>query len=85
MKHQQAATHATSEVAPKKKPVRSLAEGDGQRDPNHSATDKGRYEMIRQTAYSFYEARGCVDGHELDDWLQAQAQVNQMSGQNTQV
>ena len=37
----------------------------------------GRDETIRLTAYSFYEARGRVDGHDLEDWLQAQAQVNQ--------
>jgi hypothetical protein len=32
--------------------------------------------MIRQTAYGFYLARGGVDGHELEDWLQAEAVVD---------
>jgi hypothetical protein len=36
-----------------------------------------REEVIRLTAYSFYEARGRVDGHELEDWLKAEAQVAQ--------
>jgi hypothetical protein len=34
-------------------------------------------EVIRLTAYAFYEARGRVDGHELEDWLKAEAQVAQ--------
>jgi Protein of unknown function (DUF2934) len=37
----------------------------------------GRDEMIRQTAYSYYEARGSIDGHDLEDWLKAEAQVSQ--------
>ena len=41
--------------------------------------DEGRMNLIRETAYSLYVARSCVDGHELDDWLQAEAQVNQMA------
>lgn len=36
-----------------------------------------REEAIRLTAYAFYEARGRVDGHELEDWLKAEAQVAQ--------
>jgi Protein of unknown function (DUF2934) len=32
--------------------------------------------MIRQTAYSYYEARGSIDGHDLEDWLKAEAQVS---------
>jgi hypothetical protein len=77
MKHQQAAGHQTQhKPAPKsaarasakssKSPVADGADGDGD----------GRYEMIRETAYGFYVARGCVAGHELEDWLQAEAVVN---------
>jgi hypothetical protein len=36
-----------------------------------------REEVIRLAAYAFYEARGRVDGHELEDWLKAEAQVAQ--------
>ncbi|KVW98890.1 MAG: DUF2934 domain-containing protein [Polaromonas sp.] len=32
-----------------------------------------REQAIRETAYACYEARGCVDGDELDDWLKAEA------------
>ncbi len=32
-------------------------------------------EQIRHRAYSFYEQRGCQEGHDLDDWLQAEAEL----------
>lgn len=32
---------------------------------------------VRQIAYALYEARGCVDGHDLEDWLTAETQVRQ--------
>lgn len=32
---------------------------------------------ISSVAYSLYEARGCVDGHALEDWLEAEARVGQ--------
>ena len=31
--------------------------------------------QIRLRAYALYESRGCEDGHELDDWLQAEAEI----------
>ena len=31
--------------------------------------------QIRQRAYELYEARGCEDGHDLDDWLRAEAEI----------
>ncbi len=34
-------------------------------------------EQIRQRAYELYEAREREDGHELDDWLQAESEVMQ--------
>ncbi len=39
-----------------------------------SAQPEERAQVIRQTAYAFYEARGYTDGHALDDWLRAEAQ-----------
>ena len=38
-------------------------------DPNE------REEEIRRRAYELYEARGREDGHVLDDWLQAEAEI----------
>jgi hypothetical protein len=32
-------------------------------------------EQIRLRAYALYEARGREDGHDLDDWLQAEAEI----------
>lgn len=32
-------------------------------------------EAIRHRAYERYEARGRVDGFELEDWLEAEAEV----------
>jgi hypothetical protein len=32
-------------------------------------------ELIRVRAYHLYENRGCEDGHDVDDWLQAEAEV----------
>ena len=32
-------------------------------------------ERIRQRAYGLYEARGYEEGHALDDWLQAEAEI----------
>ncbi len=34
-------------------------------------------EQIRHRAYELYEQRGGTDGRELDDWLQAEAEVTQ--------
>ncbi len=31
--------------------------------------------QIRQHAYQLYEARGREDGHELEDWLRAEAEL----------
>jgi Protein of unknown function (DUF2934) len=32
-------------------------------------------EQIRRRAYEFYERRGREDGHEVEDWLQAEAEL----------
>ena len=32
-------------------------------------------EEIAQRAYALYEARGREDGHDLDDWLQAELEL----------
>ena len=31
--------------------------------------------LIAQRAYQLYEARGCVDGFHLQDWLQAEREI----------
>lgn len=37
-----------------------------------------RHRMVSETAFRMYEERGCVDGYELDDWLQAEAEVDHL-------
>ena len=32
-------------------------------------------ELVRIRAYRLYEERGCEDGHDLEDWLQAEAEI----------
>ena len=32
-------------------------------------------ELIRIHAYLIYEKRGCENGHDLEDWLQAEAEI----------
>lgn len=34
-----------------------------------------REDALRRLAYSYYEERGRVDGHDLDDWLRAEAEL----------
>lgn len=75
MKHHQPAPATLHSVhaAPK---IRALpSRGTKGRDPGLIASGDGRDQTIREIAYSFYEARGRVGGHELDDWLQAETQV----------
>ena len=50
--------------------------------PQTPASDAEKREtLIRIAAYSFYERRGYVSGHELEDWLQAEMEVDrQLSG-----
>lgn len=38
-----------------------------------------RHRMISEAAYHLYEQRGYVDGYDLDDWLQAEAEVDHVS------
>jgi len=39
-------------------------------------------ERIRQRAHEIYLQRGGRDGSELEDWLQAEAEMRQAEGQN---
>ena len=32
-------------------------------------------ELIRLRTYHFYENRGCEHGHDVEDWLEAEAEV----------
>lgn len=32
---------------------------------------------VAKLAFSLYERRGCVDGHDVDDWIQAEQTIRQ--------
>jgi hypothetical protein len=38
-----------------------------------------RHRMISEAAYHLYTQRGYADGYDLDDWLQAEAQVDHVT------
>ncbi len=61
--------HAQPDTAPPAGTTAPAHPHDGQ----DSAT--AREQRIRELAYSRYLQRGGADGHDLDDWLQAEAQV----------
>ena len=37
-------------------------------------------QQIQQRAYELYEQRGRTDGHDLDDWLQAEREIKGTQG-----
>jgi hypothetical protein len=43
-----------------------------------TAAEESSGEEIRRRAYELYEARGRGDGHDLEDWLQAEAEITEM-------
>lgn len=63
---------------PKAAPASEAPALDSPAEPSAAAFD--REQAIREMAYACFEARGCEPGHELDDWLQAEAQVQQARG-----
>ena len=40
-----------------------------------SGTNAPRVEEIRHRVYEIYEQRGRIDGYALEDWLEAEGQV----------
>ena len=48
------------------------------KQPTSVTSDQQELEhQIRRRAQELYEARGREDGHELDDWLRAEAEITQ--------
>jgi FKBP-type peptidyl-prolyl cis-trans isomerase (trigger factor) len=39
-------------------------------------------EQIRQRAYEIYLARGCEDGQDVSDWIQAEQQLSEANEQS---
>lgn len=47
------------------------------RRPTPSENDPDSQQVIRKRAYELYEFRGKEEGHDLDDWLQAESELKQ--------
>jgi hypothetical protein len=45
------------------------------RSPVAKASHPNLEEEVRRRAYELYERRGREDGHDLDDWLRAEAEI----------
>lgn len=57
-----------------KKPALAVMERpDGLARPFRSDADAAHTARVREVAYALYEAHGRQDGHDLDDWLAAEA------------
>ncbi len=54
-------------------PIRAAADVTAAPGPDHA----DRHAMISEAAYRLAEARGFAPGHELEDWLVAEAEVDQ--------
>ncbi len=74
-------TQAKQKAAPRSKSVSTEKKDENPVATEATPSGDARYELIRRTAYSFYEARSYVSGYELEDWLKAEMQVDQMLGQ----
>ena len=70
MKH----AHTAPSTAKSAPPAAVEALVAGQATPGTESKD----EFVRQAAYYYYEARGRVGGHELDDWLKAEAEFERL-------
>ncbi len=86
MKLQRTAVHASPAVAATKAKLAPAAGKKAAGAPvkkvlAHNGED--RLEKIRQQAYVLFMARNGVDGCDLDDWLRAEAMVDQFLTQQT--
>jgi DUF2934 family protein len=54
--------------------MRHKTASDSTAKPEEGSLDSTE-ELIRVRAHQLYEERGCEDGHGLDDWLQAEAEI----------
>ena len=56
----------------------SLVEAENQTEPTPEVL-----EQIRARAHELFEQRGREEGHDVDDWLQAEAEVTKQHQQQT--
>jgi hypothetical protein len=54
--------------------MRHKTASDSKAKPDERSLDSTE-ELIRVRAYQLYEERRCEGGHDLDDWLRAEAEI----------
>ncbi len=52
----------------------------GSESADSTSGDGDVRERIAVRAYEFYQARGCRDGHDVDDWLEAEQVILRARG-----
>jgi hypothetical protein len=70
-----ATLEASEEERSQKKGVVVMKEDPKTKLPPSSIKQPISEELIRRRAFDLYEARGCEDGHDLDDWLEAETEL----------
>ena len=79
MKQHESSPPSPSRALASKRPMGVMAKqraaGAAPTPPAPSEATETREERIRRQAYDLYEARGRIDGHDLDDWLRAEESI----------
>lgn len=57
--------------------VKKAAPRNRNKKPNPIIVPENWHQMIAEAAYYHAEARGFEGGHEIDDWLEAEAAIDQ--------
>jgi hypothetical protein len=65
--------HQDSKRQTKRKNKKMKTENEANRPPTEDHPNKGE---VARRAYELYETRGREPGHELEDWLDAEQEVN---------
>ena len=79
MKHAQNTIPPSTKAVAKTTAARSTPKAQGKK---RQGSNPSRDELVRLTAYCFYQARQGADGSDLDDWLRAEAQVDELAAQS---
>ena len=68
-------------ISPRRRKSRETEASTGERPIVAPADDEVPVESaIAQRAYDLYQQRGCTDGHDLEDWLQAEREMRGHAG-----
>jgi Protein of unknown function (DUF2934) len=83
MKRTEAPSSNHTEAASRKKAAAPKTKSGHSPSTHGAISDSSRTQAISAIAFALYEARGREDGHELDDWLRAEAQVDHALANNS--